>query len=147
MVVHHSPLAITIIKRKMFPRHDVRRTEIPGWKNRRISGLYSSTFWNSLFAFGRLCILVSVKTSFVVFRQRGKFSIKNYELRLRNPTNPYQSHKKCCCCYLVDNPTQLRTHHSHGKTGNSGWKIKWFTLFRLESFRKYGLWFQGMQCC
>ena len=27
----------------------------------------------------------------------------------------------------------------HGKTGNSGWKIKWFASFRLGSFRKYGL--------
>jgi len=25
------------------------------------------------------------------------------------------------------------------KTGNLGWKIKWFALFRLESFRKHGL--------
>ena len=42
------------------------------------------------------------------------------------------------------------THHSfsldlgyllftvHGKTGNSGWKIKWFTLFHLGFFRKHG---------
>ena len=60
--------------------------------------------------------LSQLRPLFVVFRQRGKFSNKNYELRLRNPTNPYQSHKKCCCCYLVDNPIQLITHHSHGKT-------------------------------
>ena len=29
--------------------------------------------------------------------------------------------------------------HLHGKTENSGWKIKWFAPFRLGSFRKYGL--------
>ena len=32
-----------------------------------------------------------------------------------------------------------------GKNGNSGWKIKWFALFRLESLRKHGLWFKAMQ--
>ena len=33
----------------------------------------------------------------------------------------------------------LGTYLLHGKTGNSGWKIKWFAAFRLESFRKDGL--------
>ena len=33
----------------------------------------------------------------------------------------------------------LGTYHLLGKTGNSGWKIKWFAAFRLESFRKDGL--------
>ena len=31
------------------------------------------------------------------------------------------------------------TYHLHGKTGNSSWKIKWFTPSRLGSFRTYGL--------
>ena len=38
-----------------------------------------------------------------------------------------------------------RAHYLHEKTGNSSWKIKWFAPFRLESFRKYGLWFEAMQ--
>ena len=29
-------------------------------------------------------------------------------------------------------------HHSHGKTENSGWKIKWFTSFCLKRFVHYG---------
>ena len=36
-------------------------------------------------------------------------------------------------------PVMRGTYHLHGKTGNSSWKIKWFTPFHLESFRKYGL--------
>ena len=36
----------------------------------------------------------------------------------------------------------LGTYHLHGKTGNLSWKIKWFAPFRLERFRKYGLWFE-----
>jgi len=34
---------------------------------------------------------------------------------------------------------QRGTYHFHGKTRNSGWKIKWYATFHLESFRKYGL--------
>ena len=33
-----------------------------------------------------------------------------------------------------------------GKTGNSGWKIKWSTSFHLGGFRKYGLWFEASWC-
>ena len=29
--------------------------------------------------------------------------------------------------------------HLHGKTGNSGWKIKWFAPFPSKRFRKHGL--------
>ena len=36
------------------------------------------------------------------------------------------------------------TYHLQGKTGNFSWKIKWFAPFHLESFRKYGLWFEVM---
>ena len=43
---------------------------------------------------------------------------------------------------LVVNLTE-GTYHFQGKTENSGWKIKWFALFHLGSFRKYGPWFEG----
>ena len=33
----------------------------------------------------------------------------------------------------------------HGKTGNLVRKIKWFAIFCLGRFRKYGLWFEAMQ--
>ena len=36
------------------------------------------------------------------------------------------------------------SYHLHEKTGNPSWKIKWFALFRLGSFRKYGLRFEVM---
>ena len=39
----------------------------------------------------------------------------------------------------------MGTYHLHGKTGNSGWKIKWFAPFCLGTFRKHGLWFEAMQ--
>ena len=36
-------------------------------------------------------------------------------------------------------------YHVHGKTGNSCWKNKWFSPFRLGNFKNYGLWFEAMQ--
>ena len=36
-------------------------------------------------------------------------------------------------------------YHLHEKSRNSVWKIKWLTPFRLGSFRKYGLWLEGIQ--
>ena len=38
------------------------------------------------------------------------------------------------------------TYYLHGKTGNSGWKIKWSTSFHLGSFGKYGMWFEALRC-
>ena len=37
------------------------------------------------------------------------------------------------------------TYHLLGKTGNPGWKIKWFFPFHLGTFRKYGLRFAVIQ--
>ena len=34
---------------------------------------------------------------------------------------------------------------SQGEIGNSGWKIKWFAPFRMESFTKYGLQFEATE--
>ena len=44
------------------------------------------------------------------------------------------------CCHQVPQETD----QVHGKTGNPGWKIKWFEPFHLGSLRKYGLWFEIM---
>ena len=33
----------------------------------------------------------------------------------------------------------MYAYHLQGETGNSGWKVKWFPSFSLESLRNYGL--------
>ena len=47
-----------------------------------------------------------------------------------------------CFFLLVAYEVSLEIEESyllHGKTGNSGWNIKWFTPFCLGSVRKFGL--------
>ena len=36
-------------------------------------------------------------------------------------------------------------YHLHEKSGNYGWKIKWFAPFRMGNFTKNKLRFEGMQ--
>ena len=63
------------------------------------------------------------------------------------------SHQKYVLCghtcpggHIMKNQLRVQcTYYLHGKTGNSGWKIKWSTSFHLGGFRKYGLWFVVMQ--
>ena len=44
-----------------------------------------------------------------------------------------------CVPFLLSRNIRVGTYHLHGKTGNSGLKIKWFPPLRLGSFRNYGL--------
>ena len=45
-----------------------------------------------------------------------------------------------------EKPRVQCTYYLHGKTRNSGWKIKWSTSFHLGSFGKYGPWFEASWC-
>ena len=60
-------------------------------------------------------------------------------LKLQVCTSVYIGENKCCfrTLYWIS----WGNYHLLGKTGNSGWKIKWLATFCLGSFRIYGL------CC
>ena len=71
------------------------------------------------------------------------FQLQSYRRRL------YTFHNTSCIplkILLPSNYPSFRewSYHLHGKTGNPGWKIKWFAPLRLGTFRKYGLWFEAM---
>ena len=73
----------------------------------------------------------SMRAFFVVEkRTRGYFSFHCSRLATQ---------ARHACLFLLSRNTRVGTYHLHGKTGNSGLKIKWFPPLRLGSFRNYGL--------
>ena len=58
---------------------------------------------------------------------------------LQFPLFPFGYTSTPCVPFLLSRNTRVGTYHLHGKTGNSGLKIKWFPPLRLGSFRNYGL--------
>ena len=64
---------------------------------------------------------------------------------LQFPLFPFGYTSTPCVPFLLSENTRVGTYHLHGKTGNSGLKIKWFPPLRLGSFRNYGLWFEAVQ--
>ena len=40
---------------------------------------------------------------------------------------------------ILKHERHQKTKHFHGKTGSSGWKIKWLTPLCLRNFRKYNV--------
>ena len=70
---------------------------------------------------------------------RAFFVVEKHAWVLQFPLFPFGYTSTPCVPFLLSRNTRVGTYHLHGKTGNSGLKIKWFPPLRLGSFRNYGL--------
>ena len=70
---------------------------------------------------------------------RAFFVVEKHAWVLQFPLFPFGYTSTPCVPFLLSRNTRVGTYHLHGKTGNSGLKIKWFPSLRLGSFRNYGL--------